>query len=143
MKKTGILGLGVLLIGILIGGCGTQEVTKWKVTCPWAETGVAAMVNEKTAQLAGEVSKQLLLEAEAVKGDAATVNQWVEENDASSNALVFAGEGLFAIAPIMKPENLNFSYEDFVFDETLPYEDVLFHVKIGDGHIIFSFHPCF
>ena len=119
MRKVGYWILSIFFIGVLIIGCKTQEVEHWKVTCPWAENGVAARVNQKTANMAEEVSRAITLEAVAIKGDAKTVNQWVAQEDANSNALVFAGEGLFAITPITNPDTLEFSYEDFVFVENL------------------------
>lgn len=119
MKKAKWWLLSVFIVACLFCGCGTKQVENWKVTCPWAETGVAAKVSEKTAEMAADISKQFVLEAEAIKGDFATVNQWVEENDAQSNALVLAGEGLFAIAPSINAENLEFTYDDFVFVENL------------------------
>jgi len=119
MRKVGYWILSIFFIGVLIIGCKTQEVEHWKVTCPWAENGVAARVNQKTANMAEEVSRAITLEAVAIKGDAKTVNQWVAQEDANSNALVFVGEGLFAITPITNPDTLEFSYEDFVFVENL------------------------
>ena len=118
MKRMRCWWLCLILAGIL-AGCGRQEVVSWEVTCPWAETGVAAMINNKTAEMSEKFSNKIILEAEAVKGDAKTVNQWVKENSADSKALVFAGEGLFAIAPIMNSESLEFSFEDFTFVENL------------------------
>lgn len=118
MKRLRYWGICLILMGIL-AGCGKHEVESWKVTCPWAETGVAAMVNNKTAEMSGAISDKLVLEAEAIKGDSKTVNQWVADNNADSKALVFAGEGLFAIAPIMNPDSLEFNYEDFTFVENL------------------------
>lgn len=111
----------VLLLVLVFGltGCGSGEVETWTVTCPWAETGVAARVNVETAAKAAEVSKQFILEPTAVKGDAKTVNEWVARCDEQSKELVFAGEGMYAIAPIMAPDSLNFTYDDFVFVENL------------------------
>ena len=108
----------VLLVGLLTA-CGKKEVENWLVTCPWAETGVAGRVNTKTAETSKALSGQVMLEAQSIKGDANTVNQWVTENDTESNAMVFVGEGLFAIAPIMNPDSLEFSYDDFIFVENL------------------------
>ena len=119
MKKTRYFLSCIILSGLMMIGCGTKEIETWLVTCPWAETGVAAMVNNKTAEMAEEVSKQIQIETEAVKGDFKTVNEWVAKNNADSNAMIFAGEGLFSIAPIMNPDSLEFQYEDFVFVENL------------------------
>lgn len=112
--------LGIVLTLILgLVACGSQESELWTVTCPWAETGVAAKVNVETAAKAEEVSKQFVLEPVAVKGDAKTVNEWLKKTNAESRELVFAGEGMYAIAPIMSPDSLEFTYDDFVFIENL------------------------
>lgn len=116
-RKLGILAVLTVVFSLI--GCAGQEMETWKVTCPWAETGVAGRVNEKTAEVSANISKTILLEAESIKGDADTVNQWVAQNDAGTNGLVFVGEGLFSIASIMNPDSLEFSYEDFVFVENL------------------------
>ena len=116
-KILGVLLAIVCIMGLL--GCTAQEVENWTVTCPWAETGVAARVNVKTAEKAADVSKQFTLNAVAVKGDAVTVNDWIAKNTADSKEMVFAGEGMFAIAPVMNPDSLNFTYDDFVFIENL------------------------
>lgn len=119
MKRRWISLLLVMVCILGLVGCGSQKVENWTVTCPWAETGVAARVNVETAAKAAEVSKQFALEAIAVKGDAATVNDWIAKNNGESQELVFSGEGMFAIAPIMNPDSLNFTYDDFVFVENL------------------------
>lgn len=119
MKKVKIRVLSIILLAILLAGCGKKEVENWLVTCPWAETGVAGRVNARTAEESHVLSGQVVLEAQSIKGDANTVNQWVAENGAEDHAMVFVGEGLFAIAPIMNPADLEFSYEDFVFVENL------------------------
>lgn len=116
-RKLGILIVLTVLFSLV--GCARQEKETWKVTCPWAETGVAGRVNEKTAEVSANISKTIVLEAESIKGDADTVNQWVARNDAGTNGLVFVGEGLFAITSIMNPDSINFNYEDFVFVENL------------------------
>lgn len=119
MKKIKF-GIGFLMIFFLgLIGCGKQETENWIVTCPWAETGVAAKVNDFTAKKAVEVNKQFVFEPTAVKGDAKTVNEWITRCSADSKELVFAGEGMYAIAPIMNPDSLEFTYDDFVFIENL------------------------
>lgn len=115
MKKLIIM----LMCIVSLIGCGNQEPETWTVTCPWAETGVAAQVNRQTAAKAAEVSKQFVLEPVTVKGDAKTVSEWLAGCDAESKELVFAGEGMYSIAPVMNPGSLNFTYEDFVFIENL------------------------
>ena len=62
---------------------------------------------------------KITLVAEAVKGDAATVNTWVSSTKANDKELVFAGEGLFAITETLDPAKLQFSYDDFEFVENL------------------------
>lgn len=110
-----------VIIMMILGsiGCGSKERETWVVTCPWAETGVAAKVNEKTSAKAEEVSKQFILEPIVKKGDISTVNEWFAGCDAQSKELVFAGEGMFAIAPTMNPDSLEFNYDDFTFIENL------------------------
>lgn len=119
MRGKRYIGFWVLVLSLFLTACGKNGVETWTVTCPWAETGVAGRVNVRTAEEMAVVSKQFLVDAQAVKGDAKTVNQWIKEEDAQSNGLVFVGEGLFAIAPIMNPDSLEFSYEDFIFVENL------------------------
>ena len=64
-------------------------------------------------------SDKIVLVADAVKGDAATVNSWVAETKANDSELVFAGEGLFSITSILDPAKMQFSYDDFEFVENL------------------------
>ena len=121
MMKTRIAALvtaGVLALSMLTG-CGSKQES-WKVTCPWAPSGVAAMVSQKAAAMSPDYSeKKITLVAEAVKGDAATVNTWVASTKANDKELVFAGEGLFAITETLDPAKLQFSYDDFEFVENL------------------------
>ncbi|MBR5598083.1 MAG: hypothetical protein IKW30_11850 [Lachnospiraceae bacterium] len=118
MKKVVSLVLSLLMVATLLVGCGNKTET-WTVTCPWAPSGVAAMVSQKAAALSTEYSEDIILVADAIKGDAATVNTWVASTKASDPELVFAGEGLFAITSILDPAKLQFSYEDFTFVENL------------------------
>ena len=118
MKR--VLTIVLMLTFLLnISGCSPKSVETWTVTCPWAETGVAARVNDKTAAKAAEVSEEYILESVAVKGDTKTVSEWLARCDEESKELVFAGEGMYAIAPLMAPESLDFTYEDFEFVENL------------------------
>lgn len=64
-------------------------------------------------------SDSIILVADAIKGDAATVNTWVADTKADDTKLVFAGEGLFSITPILDPAKLQFTYDDFEFVENL------------------------
>lgn len=77
------------------------------------------MVSQKAASLSTTYSKKIVLVADAVKGDAATVNTWVASTKANDPELVFAGEGLFSITSVLDPAKLQFTYDDFVFVENL------------------------
>ncbi|MBQ8598524.1 MAG: hypothetical protein IJ411_00185 [Oscillospiraceae bacterium] len=118
MKRILSLVLIVVLVGAMFVGCG-QKVESWKVTCPWAPSGVAAMVSTKAAEMSVKKSESINLVAEAIKGDAATVNTWVAETEADDKELVFVGEGLLSITEIIDPAKMQFGYEDFVFVENL------------------------
>lgn len=107
-----------MAVGLLVG-CGGSKTASWTVTCPWAPSGVAAMVSQKAASMSTNYSKNIILVADAIKGDAATVNTWVADTKADDTELVFAGEGLFSITPILDPAKLQFTYDDFVFVENL------------------------
>ncbi len=119
MKKRIVsLVLATVMAFAMMTGCSAKKES-WKVTCPWAPSGVAAMVSQKAAAKSTDYSDKITLVAEAIKGDAATVNTWVASTKANDKELVFAGEGLFAITEILDPAKLQFSYEDFVFVENL------------------------
>ena len=119
MKKRVLsLSLAFVLLAALLAGCGSKSAT-WKVTCPWAPSGVAAMVSQQAATKSTEYSKDITLVAEAIKGDAATVNTWIMDTKANDTELVFAGEGLLSITATLDPDKLQFGYEDFVFVENL------------------------
>lgn len=119
MKKRIVsLVLATVMAFAILTGCSAKKES-WKVTCPWAPSGVAAMVSQKAAAKSTDYSDKITLVAEAIKGDAATVNTWVASTKANDKELVFAGEGLFAITEILDPAKLQFSYEDFVFVENL------------------------
>ena len=139
MKKRILsLTLALSLVVGLLAGCGggkepssggdpapgnsaSTEVKKasWKVTCPWAPSGVAAMVSQKAASKSTEYSDKITLVAEAIKGDAATVNTWVMDTEANDPELVFVGEGLLSITSIIDPAKMKFTAEDFAFVENL------------------------
>ena len=120
MKKriAALFTAGALALSILTGYGGAKKES-WKVTCPWAPSGVAAMVSQKAAAKSPEYSDSITLVAEAIKGDAATVNTWVSSTKANDTELVFAGEGLFAITETLDPAKLQFTYDDFEFVENL------------------------
>lgn len=117
-KKALALGLALTMAVVSLAGCG-EKTTTWTVTCPWAPSGVAAMVSQKAAALSTTYSDKIILVADAVKGDAATVNTWVAGTKANDPELVFAGEGLFSITSILDPAKMQFTYDDFVFVENL------------------------
>lgn len=114
----GILTMA-MTVGLLAGCGGGSKTASWTVTCPWAPSGVAAMVSQKTASMSPDYSENIILVADAVKGDAATVNTWVADTKADDTKLVFAGEGLFSITSILDPAKLQFTYDDFTFVENL------------------------
>jgi len=119
MKKSMLaLGLVAAMTATSLTGCGEKTKT-WTVTCPWAPSGVAAMVSQKAAGLSTTYSDSIILVADAVKGDAATVNTWVADTKANDEELVFAGEGLFSITSILDPAKMQFTYDDFEFVENL------------------------
>lgn len=116
MKK--LLAL-TLMVAMLMTAAVAYAADAWTVTCPWAPSGVAAMVSQKAAALSTTYSDSIVLVADAVKGDAATVNSWVATTNANDPALIFAGEGLFSITSILDPDRLMFTYDDFTFVENL------------------------
>ena len=120
MKKR-ILSLALVgaMCVALLASCGGKKNATWKVTCPWAPSGVAAMVSQQAATKSTEYSDTITLVAEAIKGDAATVNTWVADTKANDTELVFVGEGLLSITSILDPAKMQFGYEDFVFVENL------------------------
>lgn len=119
MKKRFLsLALSLALVAGLMAGCAEKSET-WTVTCPWAPSGVAAMVSQKAASLSTNYSDGITLVAEAIKGDAATVNTWVADTKANDPKMVFVGEGLLSITSIMDPAKMQFGYEDLVFVENL------------------------
>ena len=97
----------------------TVKKSSWKVTCPWAPSGVAAMVSQKAASKSTEYSDAITLVAEAIKGDAATVNTWVMDTKANDPELVFVGEGLLSITSIIDPAKMKCTAEDFAYVENL------------------------
>ena len=119
MKKRVLsLSLAFVVLAAMLAGCGSKSAT-WKVTCPWAPSGVAAMVSQQAATKSTSYSDSITLVAEAIKGDAATVNTWVADTKANDTELVFVGEGLLSITSILDPAKMQFGYEDFVFVENL------------------------
>lgn len=117
-KRVLALGMALVMAAVSLAGCGKKTET-WTVTCPWAPSGVAALVSQKAAALSTTYSDKIILVADAVKGDAATVNTWVAGTNANDPELVFAGEGLFSITSILDPGKMQFTYDDFIFVENL------------------------
>ena len=99
--------LSLALVGAmcvtLLASCGGKKNATWKVTCPWAPSGVAAMVSQQAATKSTNYCDTITLVAEAIKGDAATVNTWVADTKANDTELVFVGEGLLSITPSWTP----------------------------------------
>lgn len=117
-KRVMAMGLALAMSVAALAGCG-EKTTTYTVTCPWAPSGVAAMVSQKAASLSNTYSDKIILVADAVKGDAATVNTWVAGTKANDPKLVFAGEGLFSITSLLDPAKMQFTYDDFEFVENL------------------------
>lgn len=131
-KRLLALTLAITMAIGLLSGCGDSSTggtgsaspasakkSSWKVTCPWAPSGVAAMVSQKAAAKSTEYSDTITLVAEAIAGDAATVNTWVMDTEANDTELVFVGEGLLSITSIIDPSKMQFTQDDFVFVENL------------------------
>lgn len=119
MKKRALgIVLSVLMTAGLLSGCGSEQES-WKVTCPWAPSGVAAVVSQKAAEKSTTYSENITLVAEAVAGDAATVNTWVQDTKADDEELVFVGEGLLSITSILDPAKMQFDYDNFAYVENL------------------------
>lgn len=116
MKKLVSLVLALVLCLSCVSALAAEA---WTVTCPWAPSGVAAMVNQKAAALSTTYSDDVVLVADAIAGDAATINSWITKYTESDPQLVFAGEGLFGITSILDPDRMNFVYEDFKYVENL------------------------
>ncbi len=124
MKKQTFRRICLLLSLVMVMSCALSTTAfaageTWTVTCPWAPDGVASLVSQKAASLSTEYSEDITLVAEAIKGDAATVNTWVLDNEAGDTGLVFVGEGLLSITATMDPAKMQFGYEDFAFVENL------------------------
>lgn len=119
MKRVLSLTLGLAMMCTMFAGCGNKNVQSWKVTCPWAASGVASMVSQKAAAKSTEHSESITLVAEAIKGDTATVNTWVTETKANDPELIFISEGMLSITDILDPARKQFEREDFVFVENL------------------------
>lgn len=118
MKKLLALALATVMAALTLTGCAEKETT-WTVTCPWAASGVAAMVSQKAAAMSTYYSDNTILVAEAIAGDTATMNSWIAATASDDPALIFGNEGMFSISPITNGDALNFTYDDVVFIENL------------------------
>ena len=116
MKKLLTLALAIALCLTCVTAFAAES---WKVTCPWAPDGVASLVSQKAAGMSTTYSDDIVLVADAIKGDAATVNSWVQQYEANSPEMVFAGEGLISISSILEPDRIQFTYDDFAYVENL------------------------
>ena len=110
MKKLVSLVLALMLCLSCVSALAAEA---WTVTCPWAPSGVAAMVNQKAASLSTTYSQDYVLVANAEKGDTATINSWLTKYTEADPQMCFIGEGMFGITAILDPERMNFTYDDF------------------------------
>ena len=56
MKKRLLSGILALTMAAgLLTGCGGSKTASWTVTCPWAPSGVAAMVSQKEQMVLGKL----------------------------------------------------------------------------------------
>ena len=117
MKKK-IVSL-VLALMLCLSCVSALAAEAWTVTCPWAPSGVAAMVNQKAASLSTTYSQDYVLVANAEKGDTATINSWLTKYTEADPQMCFIGEGMFGITAILDPERMNFTYDDFEYVENL------------------------
>ncbi len=117
--KLGIKGIlcAAAALSIMATACSDKET--WTVTCPWAPSGVAAVVSQKASTLSTKYSQDYILVSEAIKGDVATINTWVLDKKANDPNLVFAGEGVLSITPIIDPNKMKFTEDDFAYVENL------------------------
>ena len=60
--------MSAVLVAGLLAGCGSKQES-WKVTCPWAPSGVAAMVSQKAATLSPNHFNSIETEAKSALGD--------------------------------------------------------------------------
>ena len=105
MKKLVSLVLALMLCLSCVSALAAEA---WTVTCPWAPSGVAAMVNQKAAALSTTYSQDYVLVANAEKGDTATINSWLTKYTEADPQMCFIGEGMFGITAILDPARMNF-----------------------------------
>ncbi len=116
MKK--LLSIFALFLSLVIVGCSDGKTT-WTVTTPWAASGVASVVSQKAASLSTKLSENIILVAEAIPGDTATMNSWIKSNNAESDSLMFVGEGVLSITANLDSSKLQFNYSDLSFIQNL------------------------
>ena len=65
MKKTwkGLMMAAVASVSIFASGCADEKET-WTVTCPWAPSGVAAVVSQKASTLSTKYSDKYIFVSE-------------------------------------------------------------------------------
>ena len=100
MKKLVSLVLALMLCLSCVSALAAEA---WTVTCPWAPSGVAAMVNQKAAALSTTYSNDYVIVANAEKGDTATINSWLTKYTEADPQMCFIGEGMFGITAILDP----------------------------------------
>ena len=100
MMKKKIVSL-VLAFMLCLSCVSALAAEAWTVTCPWAPSGVAAMVNQKAASLSTTYSQDYVLVANAEKGDTATINSWLTKYTEADPQMCFIGEGMFGITAIL------------------------------------------
>ena len=117
MKKLVSLVLALMLCLSCVSALAAEA---WTVTCPWAPSGVAAMVNQKAASLSTTYSQDYVLVANAEKGDTATINSWLTKYTEADPQMCFIGEGMFGITAILDPERMNFTILSMLKTSTPP-----------------------
>lgn len=114
---------GLMLIACislcLITTAFSKAKETWTATCPWEQSSVADIVNQKISSLSTNYSDKYILAPEAVKGGDDTVNNWVKDTKADDPNLVFVGEDLLSIASIIDPKKMKFTQDDFSYVENL------------------------
>ncbi len=100
-------------------GSSSGSATTWTVTCPWAASGVASLVSQKAASMSTSLSDKIILVAEAVPGDTATLNSWITSNGSSDPELAFVGEGMLSITAQLDPDKMQFTIDDLTYVENL------------------------
>ena len=123
MKKHTFRRICLLLALVMVMSCAFSSTAlaaeTWTVTCPYAASGVAAVVSQKAAEKSVDYSDNITLVAEAIPGGEATMNTWILDHGANDPNLVFVGEGVLSITALLDPGKLQFDYEDLAYVENL------------------------